>query len=99
VTFIYPDHFVMVYKAHPELRPAWYVPEPFHNQLLTRSELPTAVTKFGLDRRIAASLARGSWVGSYLEAHIWCECPVPSFRPKRLVSADENCARSVKRGR
>jgi hypothetical protein len=77
VTFMYPDHFVLVWsrKLFPPL-PAWFGPypysyEPFHDRLFTYDELADAVIRYSLGARIASAKRQNLWVSSYIEAHIW----------------------------
>jgi hypothetical protein len=78
VTFMYPDHFVLVWsKGLFPLPPALFPPpyfysyEPFHDLLLTYDELPEAVRIYSIDARIARAKQLNLWVSSYVEAHIW----------------------------
>jgi hypothetical protein len=78
VTFMYPDHFVLVWSKGlfpppPALFPPpyFYSYEPFHDLLLTYDELPEAVRTYSIDARIARAKQLNMWVSSYVEAHIW----------------------------
>jgi len=78
VTFMYPDHFALVWsKGLFPLPPALFPPpyfysyEPFHDLLLTYDELPEAVRIYSIDARIARAKQLNMWVSSYVEAHIW----------------------------
>jgi hypothetical protein len=78
VTFMYPDHFVLVWSKGlfpppPALFPPpyFYSYEPFHDLLLTYDELPEAVRTYSIDSRIARAKQLNMWVSSYVEAHIW----------------------------
>jgi hypothetical protein len=78
VTFMYPDHFALVWSrglfAPPRSlfpAPYFYSYEPFHDLLLTYDELPEAVRTYRLDVRIARAKQLNMWVSSYIEAHIW----------------------------
>jgi hypothetical protein len=77
VTFMYPDHFVLVWsrKLSPSL-PALFGPyrysyEPFHDRLFSYDELADAVIRYSLEARIASAKRQNLWVSSYIEAHIW----------------------------
>ena len=78
VTFMYPDHFALVWsKGLFSPPPALFPPpyffsyEPFHDLLLTYDELPEAVRIYCIDARIARAKQLNMWVSSYIEAHIW----------------------------
>jgi hypothetical protein len=77
VTFMYPDHFVLVwskglYPAPPALfGSSVYIYEPVHDCLFTYDELPEAFRTYSLERRIAQAKQKDLWVSSYIEAHIW----------------------------
>lgn len=78
VTFMYPDHFVLVWSRGifaplPALFPPPHVYsyEPFHDLLWTYDELPEAVRTYSLDARIYRAKQLKMWVSSYIEAHIW----------------------------
>lgn len=78
VTFMYPDHFALVWSkglfSPPSALfppPHFYSYEPFHDRLFTYSELPEAVRVYSLDSRIAKAKQVNMWVSSYIEAHIW----------------------------
>jgi hypothetical protein len=78
VTFMYPDHFALVWSKGlfpppPVLfpPPCHYSYEPFHDLLFTYDELLEAVRLYVLDSRIARAKRLNLWVSSYIEAHIW----------------------------
>ena len=78
VTFMYPDHFVLVWsKGLLAPPPALFPPpftysyEPFHEILFTYDELQEAIRAYSLDSRIARAKQLNMWVSSYIEAHIW----------------------------
>ena len=77
VTFMYPDHFVLVwssglYPPPPALFGCHtYSHEAVHDCLFTSDELPEAFRIYSLDDRIATAKRKGLWVSSYIEAHIW----------------------------
>jgi hypothetical protein len=77
VTFMYPDHFVLVSsKGWYRPPPAWfgsstYSPEPVHDCLFTYDELPEAFLTYSLEDRLAEAKQRDLWVSSYIEAQIW----------------------------
>jgi hypothetical protein len=78
VTFMYPDHFALVWSRGLFAPPASLFPapysysyEPFHDLLFTYDELPEAVLTYCLDARIARAKQLNMWVSSYIEAHIW----------------------------
>jgi hypothetical protein len=78
VTFMYPDHFALVWSkglfAPPPALfppPCTYSYEPFHEILFTYDELPEAVREYSLDSRMARAKQLNMWVSSYIEAHIW----------------------------
>ncbi|HEY0793925.1 MAG TPA: hypothetical protein VGD78_22875 [Chthoniobacterales bacterium] len=71
VTFMYPDHFHLVWSKGL-FRPDFpYTHEPFHELLFTYAELPEAIKVHQFDRRIAEANRYGRWVSSYIEAHVW----------------------------
>jgi hypothetical protein len=77
VTFMYPDHFVLVWSKglFPPL-PALFGPyaysyESFHDRLFSYDELREAMLTYSLDTRIAGARECNMWVSSYIEAHIW----------------------------
>ena len=78
VTFMYPDHFALVWSRGlfaPPLSlfpaPHSYSYEPFDDLLFTYDELPEAVRTYSLDAHIARAKELNMWVSSYIEAHIW----------------------------
>ena len=77
VTFMYPDHFVLVwsrglYPPPPALiGSSVYSHEAVHDCLFTYDELPEAFRTYSFDRRIAEAKQKDLWVSSYIEAHIW----------------------------
>jgi len=77
VTFMYPDHFVLVwskgfYTPPPALfGSSVYSYEPVHDCLFTYDELPEAFRTYSFDSRIALATRKDLWVSSYIEAHIW----------------------------
>ena len=77
VTFMYPDHFVLVwskglYPPPPALSGASiYAYESVHDCLFTYDELPEAFRTYFFDSRIALAKRKDLWVSSYIEAHIW----------------------------
>jgi hypothetical protein len=77
VTFMYPDHFVLVwskglYPPPPALfGSSVYSYEPVHDCLFTYDELPGAFRTYSFDSRIAQAQQTDLWVSSYIEAHIW----------------------------
>jgi hypothetical protein len=77
VTFMYPDHFVLVwskglYPPPPALfRSSVYSHEPVHDCLFTYDDLPEAFRVYSLEDRIAQAKEKDLWVSSYVEAHIW----------------------------
>jgi hypothetical protein len=77
VTFMYPDHFVLVwnkglYPAPPALfGPYTHSYEAVHDYLFTYDELPEAIRTYSLDARIDRAKKLNMWVSSYIEAHIW----------------------------
>ena len=71
LTFMYPDHFHLVWGKRL-FRPDFpYSYQPFHQLLFTYAELPEAMTTYDFDAHIADAKRRGMWVCSYIEAHIW----------------------------
>lgn len=78
LTFMYPDHFALVWSKGliPPL-PALFPPsysysyEPFHDLLFTYDELPIAVRAYDIEARIARAKESNMWVSSCIEAHIW----------------------------
>jgi len=78
VTFMYPDHFALVWNkglfpAPPALFPPphSYSYESFHDLIFTYDELPEAVRAYSLDACVARAKQLNMWVSSYIEAHIW----------------------------
>jgi len=71
VTFMYPDHFNLVWSKGLFTPNFPYSYQPFHDLLFTYSELPVAIMKHGLSCLIAEAKRREMWVSSYIEAHIW----------------------------
>ena len=77
LTFMYPDHFVLVWSQGPYPPPSAlfgssvYSYEPFHDCLFTYDELPEAFRTYSFDTRIALAKQKDLWVSSYIEAHIW----------------------------
>jgi len=77
VTFMYPDHFVLVwskglYPPPPALfGSSVYSYEPVHDCLFTYDDLPEAFRVYSLANRIAQAKENDLWVSSYVEAHIW----------------------------
>ena len=78
VTFMYPDHFALVWSRGLFPPPTSLFPspytysyEPFHDLLFTYDELPEAIRTFGLEERIARAKRQNRWVSAYIEAHIW----------------------------
>jgi hypothetical protein len=71
VTFMYPDHFNLVWSDGLFTPNFPYSHRPFHDLLFTYSELPAAIMKYGLSRLIARAKRQEMWVSSYTEAHIW----------------------------
>jgi hypothetical protein len=77
VTFMYPDHFVLVWSKglYPQptalLGSSTYSYEIVHDCLFTYDELPEAFGTYSFDRRIAHAKQKNLWVSSYIEAHIW----------------------------
>jgi hypothetical protein len=77
VTFMYPDHFVLVWSRGLYPPPsAWFGPHPysherFHDCLFTYDELPDAFLTHSLEERIVHAKQQNLWVSSYIEAHIW----------------------------
>ncbi len=71
VTFMYPDHFHLVWSK-ALVRPDFaYVYQPFHELLFTYTELPEAMLTYRIEERISEATRRDMWVSSYIEAHIW----------------------------
>lgn len=71
LTFIYPDHFHLVWSKGLFLPETPYCYQPFHDLLFTYAELPEAIRNYNLDARIEEAKCRDMWTGSYIEAHIW----------------------------
>ena len=77
VTFMYPDHFVLVWskQLHPPPPALFeshiYSHEPVHDCLFAYDELPEAFLTHSLDDRIALAKEQDLWVSSYIEAHVW----------------------------
>jgi len=77
VTFMYPDHFVLVwskglYPPPPALfGSSTYSYELVHECLFTYDELPAAFLTYSFENRIAQSREHDLWVSSYIEAHVW----------------------------
>jgi hypothetical protein len=71
VTFMYPDHFHLVWSKGLFLPETPYCHQPFHDLLFTYAELPEAIRTYNLDDRIEEAKRRDMWTGSYIEAHIW----------------------------
>lgn len=77
VTFMYPDHFVLIWSKGLYLPPpglfgsSTYSYEPVHDRLFTYDELSEAFQTYSLEGRIAQAKQRNLWVSSYVEAHIW----------------------------
>jgi hypothetical protein len=78
VTFMYPDHFVLVWSQglFPPLPalfppPARYAYEPIHGLLFSYDELAEVMRMYALEHRITAARQMNLWVSSYVEAHIW----------------------------
>jgi hypothetical protein len=78
VTFMYPDHFVLVWSQglFPPLPalfppPARYANEPIHGLLFSYDELAEVMRMYALEHRITAARQMNLWVSSYVEAHIW----------------------------
>jgi hypothetical protein len=77
VTFMYPDHFVLVWSKglYPPPAPLFgssvYSYEPLHDRLFIYDELPEAFRTYSLAGRIARAKEQDLWVSSYIEAHIW----------------------------
>ena|ERR1700730_4593343 len=71
VTFMYPDHFNLVWSNGLLTANFPYSYQPFHDLVFTYSELPLAIMKYGLSCLIAQAKRRKMWVSSYIEAHIW----------------------------
>jgi hypothetical protein len=71
VTFMYPDHFHLVWSKGL-VRPDFaYVDQPFYDLLFTYTELPEAMLTYRIEERISEATQRDMWVSSYIEAHIW----------------------------
>ena len=71
ITFMYPDHFNLVWSEGLFTPNFPYSHRPFHDLLFTYSELPAAIMKYGLSHLIARANRQKMWVSSYIEAHIW----------------------------
>jgi hypothetical protein len=71
LTFMYPDHFHLVWSKGLLLPETPYCYQPFHDLLLTYAELPEAMRIYSLDARIEEAKRRDMWTCSYIEAHIW----------------------------
>jgi hypothetical protein len=77
VTFMYPDHFVLVwskglYPPPPALfGSSTYSHDVVHDYLFTYDELPEAFRTYSFESRIALAKRQDLWVSSYIEAHIW----------------------------
>jgi hypothetical protein len=77
VTFMYPDHFVLVWSKglYPPLPALFgssvYSYESFHDCLFTYDDLPEAFRVYSLENRIAQAKEKDLWVSAYVEAHIW----------------------------
>jgi hypothetical protein len=77
VTFMYPDHFVLVwskglYPPPPALfGSSTYSYELVHECLFTYDELRAAFLTYSFENRIAQSREHDLWVSSYIEAHVW----------------------------
>ena len=77
VTFMYPDHFVLVWSRRLYAPPpalfgsSAYTYEPVHDCLFTYDELPEAFRTYSFESRIAQAKQKELWVSSYIEAHIW----------------------------
>jgi hypothetical protein len=88
LTFMYPDHFALVWSSgiYPPFPPLFPPPltysyAPFHELLFTYDELPAAVRHYEIEAQIARAKESQMWVSSYIEAHIWD----PDIRNKCLV--------------
>jgi hypothetical protein len=71
LTFIYPDHFHLVWSKGLCKPEPPYCYQPFHDLLFTYPELPEAMKTYNLAARIEEAKRRGFWTCSYIEAHIW----------------------------
>jgi hypothetical protein len=77
LTFMYPDHFVLVWSKglYPPPRALFessvYTYEPVHDCLFTYDELAEAFRVYSFESRIACAKQKDLWVSSYIEAHIW----------------------------
>jgi hypothetical protein len=88
LTFMYPDHFHLVWSKKL-FRPDFpYSYQPFHDLLFTYTELPEAMKIYDFDARIADAKRRGIWVCSYIEAHIWD--PDIKFKVRSVLPANRN---------
>jgi hypothetical protein len=71
VTFMYPDHFNLVWSKGIFTPDFSYTYRSYHELLFTYAELPAAFAVHRFDELIAQARRQGMWVCSYLEAHIW----------------------------
>jgi hypothetical protein len=71
VTFMYPDHFHLVWSKGLFTPDFPYSYQPYHDLLFTYGELPEAIVNYGLSSLIAHAKQQDMWVCSYIEAHIW----------------------------
>jgi hypothetical protein len=71
ITFMYPDHFNLVWSKGLFTPNFSYSYQPFHDLLFSYSELPAAITQYGLSPLMAQAKRQEMWVSSYIEAHIW----------------------------
>jgi hypothetical protein len=77
VTFMYPDHFVLVWSKGLYPPPSalfgssTYSYDVVHDCLFTYDELSEAFLTYSLEDRIARARAHDLWVSSYIEAQVW----------------------------
>ena len=71
LTFMYPDHFHLVWSKRLFTPDFPYFHQPFHDLLYTYSELPQAISDYRWDSLIDGAKQRDMWTCSYVEAHIW----------------------------
>jgi hypothetical protein len=71
LTFMYPDHFHLVWGKGLFLPESPYCYQPFLELLFPYAELPEAMRIYSLDAHIDEAKRRDRWTCSYIEAHIW----------------------------
>jgi hypothetical protein len=91
LTFMYPDHFALVWSKGLFRPDFLYSHEPFHDLLFTYAELPDAIRIYSFDQRMADAKRQNLCVTSYIEAHIWD----PDIRSKVQWSCGETANNGV----